>query len=67
MADEPPFRDLRWRSACSGGNCVEVTFEGRHVSVRDGKRGDESPILTFTLEEWKAFVEGVKGGRFDPA
>jgi len=46
---------------------VEVAFEGGHVRVRDGKRGDESPILTFTNEEWRVFVESVKAGRFDPA
>ena len=67
MADGPPFADARWRSACGGGNCVEVAFEGGHVRVRDGKRGDESPILTFTNEEWRVFVESVKAGRFDPA
>ena len=52
-------------SFCSFGNCVEVgrSPEGT-VVVRDTKdRGQEA--LTFTDEEWVAFVAGVKAGEFD--
>jgi hypothetical protein len=51
-------------SFCSFGNCVEVgrSPEGA-VMVRDTKdRGQE---LTFSDEEWVAFVAGVKAGEFD--
>jgi Domain of unknown function (DUF397) len=52
-------------SFCSLGNCVEVgrTDEGA-VLVRDTKdRAQEA--LSFTVEEWSAFVAGVKAGEFD--
>ena len=52
-------------SFCSFGNCVEVgrSPEGA-VVVRDTKdRAQEA--LTFTDEEWVAFVAGVKAGEFD--
>ena len=51
-------------SFCSFGNCVEVgrSPEGA-VMVRDTK--DRVQELTFTDEEWVAFVAGVKAGEFD--
>lgn len=51
-------------SFCSFGNCVEVgrSPEGA-VMVRDTK--DRAQELTFTDEEWVAFVAGVKAGEFD--
>ena len=57
--------EFRVSSFCSFGNCVEV---GRSpdgaVVVRDTKdRAQEA--LTFTDEEWVAFVAGVKAGEFD--
>lgn len=42
--------------------------EGRetgHVEVRDYRLNGGSPILTFTKDEWTAFVEGVKDNEFD--
>ena len=52
-------------SFCSFGSCVEV---GRSpdgtVLVRDTKDRAQQP-LTFTDEEWVAFVAGVKAGEFD--
>jgi uncharacterized protein DUF397 len=37
------------------------------VSVRAGVDGQDGPVLSFTREEWVAFVAGVKNGEFDPA
>ena len=57
--------EFRVSSFCSFGNCVEVgrSPEGK-VVVRDTKdRAQEA--LTFTDEEWVAFVAGVKAGEFD--
>jgi hypothetical protein len=34
--------------------------------MRDSKDQD-GPVLCFTVEEWKAFVAGVKAGEFDLA
>ena len=44
-------------------NCVAVK-RGDLVQVRDTKdEGDTT--LSFTSDEWKAFVKGVKAGEFD--
>jgi hypothetical protein len=61
-----------WRkSACSnnGGNCVEVatnlhTATGR-VLVRDTKDRGAGPVLGFAVDEWRAFLAGVRDGEFD--
>ena len=57
--------EFRVSSFCSYGNCVEV---GRHregaVHVRDTKDRTQQ-ALAFTVEEWVAFVAGVKAGEFD--
>ncbi|MEV4345991.1 DUF397 domain-containing protein [Actinoplanes sp. NPDC049596] len=56
----------RWRrsSRCSGGTCVEVAVvEGQYL-VRDGKN-PEQRHLSFTHDEWVAFVAGVKNDEFN--
>ena len=64
----------RWRkSSYSGGNgcCVEVALDMTEIRVRDSKfrrvpgndPGSE-PILSFTPDEWSAFIAGVKAGEF---
>jgi hypothetical protein len=57
--------EFRVSSFCSFGNCVEVgrSADGG-VVVRDSKDHRQEP-LTFTAEEWTAFVAGVKAGEFD--
>jgi hypothetical protein len=51
-------------SFCSGGDCVEVGMrDGDVVAVRDTK--DRSRELTFSSQEWVAFVAGIKRGAFD--
>jgi ABC-type amino acid transport substrate-binding protein len=60
-----------WRKASystgNGGNCVEVArnLPGA-VAVRDSKDPD-GPALVFAPTPWRAFVDGVKSGRFDLA
>jgi hypothetical protein len=65
-----PHRDpasATWlRSArCTNGDCVEVAFlGGGEVALRDSK--DKSgPVLLFSEVEWRAFLDGARGGRFD--
>lgn len=41
-------------------NCVEVHRGPLGVQLRDSKLGDASPILTFTEDEWREFLERVK-------
>jgi uncharacterized protein DUF397 len=56
--------EYKTSSFCSGGDCVEVGM--RHdgvVAVRDTK--DRSRELTFSSQEWAAFVAEVKSGAFD--
>ena len=53
------------RSSGNGGQCVEVAMNlPGIVAVRDSKDPD-GPKLTFTPAEWKAFIGGVKTGKFD--
>lgn len=48
----------------SGHSCVGVCFEGEAVhtintNVPDGQ------MITYTKDEWEAFIAGVKKGEFD--
>ncbi|OLB79200.1 MAG: hypothetical protein AUI14_11025 [Actinobacteria bacterium 13_2_20CM_2_71_6] len=55
------------KAARSGGNngaCVEVRRRDDRVEVRDSKDPD-GPILSFTRDEWDAFVHGAVKGEFD--
>jgi hypothetical protein len=63
--DEPGARES-WRrsSRCAVNGCVEVDTSAGTVRVRDSKHPD-GPVLTFGVEEWRAFVVGVKGAEFD--
>jgi len=58
--------EYRVSSFCSAGNCVAVgrTAEGGYVVI-DTKDRSVAP-LKFTVDEWAAFVAGVKNGEFDP-
>jgi uncharacterized protein DUF397 len=55
---------FRSASFCSGGQCVQVAPLGDGAQVRDSKRPDLEP-LTFTAEEWREFLRGVRANEFD--
>jgi Domain of unknown function (DUF397) len=57
----------QWRKSSSSetDGCVEVRMDATGVWVRDSF-DLQVPPLHFTYREWRAFVEGVKGGEFDP-
>jgi hypothetical protein len=59
------YERLDWRTASTGGNCVEVAaLPGGGVAVRDSKdRG--GAVLEYTRAEWVAFVDGLRRGVFD--
>jgi hypothetical protein len=57
--------DWRKSSFCGSSACVEVAELDGAFLVRDSKTED-GPILTFTAEEWSAFVAGVQAGEFAP-
>lgn len=52
-------------SYCLKGGCVAVAaLPVGGVAVRDEKLAN-GPVLTFTAEEWTAFLAGVRNGEFD--
>lgn len=54
-----------WRKStfCGSSSCVEVQYDDTNYLVRDGKNPD-GPVLSFTRDEWRAFVSGVNAGEF---
>ena len=56
---------LVWRrsSECTAGSCVEVARVAGGYLVRDAKNPDAAP-LSFTDDEWDAFVRAVKRDEF---
>jgi len=59
---------MAWtKSSFSSGNtdnCVEARLTEGGVEVRHSKHPDVLTI-TYTSDEWAAFLDGVKGGEFD--
>jgi hypothetical protein len=55
-----------WRKSSHSGqtNCLEVRQASGGVEVRDSKHPGGA-VLTFTRDEWLAFVAGAKAGEFD--
>lgn len=55
----------QWRrsSRCGNNACVEVAEVDGRILVRDSKNPD-GPVLSFTVAEWRAFVDGVGVGEF---
>jgi hypothetical protein len=57
-----------WRKSSyssNTGNCVEVARNlPGVVAVRDSK-DPSGPALTFTPDEWRAFLSGASEGEFD--
>jgi hypothetical protein len=55
-----------WRkpSFCQSGECVEVAELNGMIVIRDSKdlRGR---MLHYTMEEWQAFIRGIKAGEYD--
>jgi hypothetical protein len=52
------------RSGGNSGECVEVRRNDGTVQVRDSKDSN-GRILTFTLAEWEAFLDGATKGEFN--
>jgi hypothetical protein len=60
-----PISSRNWRTstASGGSNCVQVGSNNDMVVVGDSKNPDQ--VLSYTRQEWAAFLEGAKRGEFD--
>lgn len=65
-SDPEALRELTWRVAhpCHNGNCVRVAVQGDMIIVGN-TRHPAGPVLTYSRDEWDAFVDGVRRGDFD--
>jgi uncharacterized protein DUF397 len=61
ISDQDP-----WRTATmSGGqNCVQVKSKDGMIIVGNTRLAD-GPFLSYTRDEWVAFLDGAKKGEFD--
>ena len=57
---------VQWRisASCGGGNCVQVARHEDSIAIRDSKNPDQG-VQSYTIDEWREFVTGVKRGDFD--
>jgi hypothetical protein len=62
-SDALPYQ---WRKSTRSqlGACVEVRFAGGEVQVRNS-RDPGGPTLSFTADEWTAFLAGAVESEFD--
>ena len=60
------FSALAWRRSrfCAQGECVEIAVREDRVLMRDSKTPYCQP-LSYTKDEFSAFVRGVIAGDFD--
>ena len=57
--------DPDWRrgTSCTSGTCIEVAKVADRYLIRDSKEPGAQP-LSFSAEEWGAFVSAVKRDEF---
>ncbi|NUO98231.1 MAG: DUF397 domain-containing protein [Nonomuraea sp.] len=60
----PPALDQAQWQRCNNGSCVEVALLHDRVWVR-GSQDTSGTVLSFSVDEWVAFVHGAKRGLFD--
>jgi hypothetical protein len=63
---ERSLPDIPARTAIksSGGSCVQVARRAGVIMVTHSKKPD-GPILSYTIQEFDAFLDGAKKGEFD--
>jgi len=59
-------QEIVWHRAsrCANGECVEVARGDGLILVRDSK-DPAGAVLTYSDEEWTAFIASIKAGEFD--
>lgn len=62
--DEDGFTTSSLTYITNRRTCVSVRVVDGHIQIRDTKDVSKT-TLTFSPDEWKAFVGGVKKGEFD--
>jgi Domain of unknown function (DUF397) len=66
VANTESSTDTPWRTAAKsgGGNCVQVARRGGEIMIADSKH-PSGPMLSYTVQEFDAFLDGAKKGEFD--
>jgi len=66
MAQRDQPIPIVWRksSFSEAGSCVEVAWMAESVLLRDSKN-PAGPVLSFSLNEWHAFLAVLKEGHLD--
>jgi Domain of unknown function (DUF397) len=65
LSTSNPKKDS-WRTATmsGGNNCVQVKSNDGMIIVGNSRLAD-GPFLSYTRDEWVAFLDGAKKGEFD--
>jgi Domain of unknown function (DUF397) len=63
---EPALPDIPARTAVksSGGDCVQVTRSDGVIIITHSKKLS-GPAISYTIQEFDAFLDGAKKGEFD--
>jgi hypothetical protein len=58
--------DTSWKTAVMSGraNCVQIAQCDDMVMIADSKNA-AGPFLSYTAQEWHAFLDGARKGEFD--
>lgn len=66
MTNASSSKTSSWRTATMSQdtNCVQVKRDNDVIVVRNSRFPD-GPVLSYTEDEWAAFLDGAKKGEFD--
>ncbi|HEX9030274.1 MAG TPA: DUF397 domain-containing protein [Streptosporangiaceae bacterium] len=64
VSNESGAENWRKASFCGTAECVEVALRGGMVVLRDSK-DPSGNVLSYTVDEFRAFVIGIQAGEFD--
>jgi hypothetical protein len=59
-------KESSWHTATmsGGGNCVQVKSQDGMIVIGNSRFAD-GPFISYTQDEWAAFLDGAKKGEFD--